>query len=66
MEFQGHLTILTIEIEDNNKTEMKAVVEAHEKYKVNEKINVIINPEIIHLFKGEEPVLIRKGFKEKK
>ncbi len=66
VEFQGHLTILTIEIEDNNRTEMKAVVEAHEKYKVNEKINVIINPEIIHLFKGEEPVLVRKGFKEKK
>ena len=66
VEFQGHLTILTIELCDQNRTEIKAVVEAHDKYKTDEEITVVINPEIIHLFSGEEPVLERKGFKEKK
>ncbi len=66
IEFQGHLTVLSIELEDKNRTEMKAVVEAHEKYEVNENICVKINPGIIHLFNGDEPVLERKGFREKK
>ena len=66
IEFLGYTTILTIEIDDANKTEIKAVVEANEKYKTDEKVNIIVNPEVIHLFDGEYPVLAREGFKEKK
>lgn len=66
IEFQGYTTILTIELPDNGKTEIKAVVEATEKYQPGEEVQVLIEPEVIHLFDGEKPVLDRVGFKEKK
>ena len=43
VEFQGYLTILTIEVEETGRTEIKSVVEANEKYRVNERVGIFLS-----------------------
>ncbi len=60
VEFQGYNTILTFDLEDKVKTEAKAVVTATQEFKKDEVIHLTVNPEIIHLFDKEVPILKRK------
>jgi len=39
--------------------EVKAVVAATERYGAGESVWLVFNPEIIHIFDGEKPVLDR-------
>ncbi len=59
IEFQGERTILTLNLGDRSATEVKTVVPATEKYHVDEKVGLSLEPEIIHLFDQETPVLKR-------
>jgi multiple sugar transport system ATP-binding protein len=68
IEFQGETTVLTTGLGDGaQKTgdgverEVKAVVPATERYSVGETVWLHFDPEFIHLFDGETPILRRKG-----
>lgn len=60
LEFQGDTTVLTIRLEDGVESEVRAVVPATEKYRMGETVWLQFDPEIIHLFDGDTPVLKRK------
>lgn len=57
IEFQGETTVLTLDLGDDAKSEVKAVVEATERYAVGEAVWLYSSPECIHLFDGEVPIL---------
>jgi len=59
-EFLGYTTVLAIDLDDKDNTEIKIVVEATEKYENGEKVSIVVPPESVHLFDGELPVLKRK------
>jgi multiple sugar transport system ATP-binding protein len=60
-EFQGEFTVLTIKLNDRNANEVKAVVQSAEKYSPNEPVWLRVNPDMIHLFDKEIPILRRKS-----
>jgi multiple sugar transport system ATP-binding protein len=60
-EFQGETTVLTLNLADSRSTEVKAVVAATERYAQGNPVWLQFNPEIIHLFDGETPVLKRSS-----
>jgi multiple sugar transport system ATP-binding protein len=60
MEFQGEFTVLTIKLNDRDASEVKAVVQSGEKYASNEPVWLNVNPDMIHLFDKETPILRRK------
>ena len=59
IEFQGETTVLTLVLDDNTQSEIKAVVAATERYAMDETVWLYFSPEIIHLFDGELPLLRR-------
>lgn len=59
-EFLGYTTVLAIELDDKEKSEIKIVVEATEKYESGEQVSIYVPPESVHIFEGEQPVLKRK------
>ena len=59
VEFQGEKTVLTIKF-GGVAGEVKAVVQATEKYTTGETVWVYFSPDVIHLFDGETPILRRK------
>ena len=59
VEFQGETTVLTVTLADQAQSEVKVVVSSGEKIGTGEKIWLHFAPEIIHLFDGEAPVLVR-------
>jgi multiple sugar transport system ATP-binding protein len=61
MEFQGETTVLTIKINDEKGSEIKAVVPAMERYGSDDKVWLYFDPAFIHLFDGEAPIIRRKG-----
>jgi ABC-type sugar transport system ATPase subunit len=61
MEFQGEFTVLTIKLKDRDASEVKAVVQSGEKYSSNEPVWLHVNPDMIHLFDKETPILRRKS-----
>ena len=56
-QFQGESVIVTVIIDDLEKTEVKAVIETDWIPKPGEKVWLEIEPETIHLFDGEKPIL---------
>ncbi|MGE5593701.1 MAG: ABC transporter ATP-binding protein [Betaproteobacteria bacterium] len=56
IEFRGEITVLTMDLSDTKKTEVKVVVPATERYAPGEVLWLNWSPEIIHLFDGEVPV----------
>jgi multiple sugar transport system ATP-binding protein len=61
MEFQGETTVLTIKINDEKGSEIKAVVPAMERYGSDDKVWLHFDPAFIHLFDGDAPIIRRKG-----
>ena len=61
MEFQGETTVLTIKIDDEKGSEIKAVVPAMEKHGTDEKVWLYFDPAYIHLFDGDTPIIRKKG-----
>jgi multiple sugar transport system ATP-binding protein len=59
VEFQGETTVLTMTLTDPAQSEVKAVVSSAEKIGTGENIWLHFDPNIIHLFDGEAPVLQR-------
>jgi multiple sugar transport system ATP-binding protein len=59
VEFQGETTVLTVTLADRAQSEVKVVVSSGEKIGTGEKIWLHFAPDIIHLFDGEAPVLVR-------
>ena len=62
-EFQGETTVLTLNLTDTKNTEVKALVAATERYSKGETVWLSFGAEIIHLFDGEAPVLLRQASK---
>ncbi len=60
-EFQGETTVLTLNLGDSRNTELKAVVAATEHYSMGESVWLSFGAEIIHLFDGEAPILLRQA-----
>jgi multiple sugar transport system ATP-binding protein len=60
VEFKGETTVLTIQLGDAAKSEVKAVVQATERFGIEETVHIHISPEIIHLFDQDTPILQRK------
>lgn len=58
-EFQGETRVLTLDLSDGLNIEAKAVVAAAEQYRPGETVWLHFRPEIIHLFNGEVPILLR-------
>lgn len=56
-EFQGESVIVTVKLDDNNHTEIKAVVGADHMPNDGENVWMQFTPEAIHLFDDESPVL---------
>jgi len=61
LEFQGENTVLTIRLDDGKGSDVKAVVPATERHRSGETVWLHFEPEIIHLFDGEAPMLRKKG-----
>jgi multiple sugar transport system ATP-binding protein len=59
VEFKGETTVLTIDLGDVAKSEVKAVVQATERFGIGETVWIHISPEIIHLFDQNTPILQR-------
>lgn len=56
-EFQGENVIITVKLDDNNHTEIKAVVGADHMPNDGETVWMQFTPEAIHLFDDETPIL---------
>ncbi|MCR4401531.1 MAG: ABC transporter ATP-binding protein [Firmicutes bacterium] len=56
IEFRGEITVLTMDLSDVKKTEVKVVVPATERYVIGEALWLHWEPEIIHLFDGDLPI----------
>ena len=56
-QFQGEEVIVTVLLDDSERTEVKAVIESDWLPKAGEKVWLEIAPDTIHLFDGEMPVL---------
>ncbi|MGE5588019.1 MAG: ABC transporter ATP-binding protein [Clostridia bacterium] len=56
IEFRGEITVLTMDLSDIKKTEVKVVVPATERYVPGETLWLHWEPGIIHLFDGELPI----------
>lgn len=56
-EFQGESVIVTVKLDDNNHTEIKAVVGAEHMPDDGENVWMQFTPEAIHLFDDESPIL---------
>jgi multiple sugar transport system ATP-binding protein len=61
IEFQGENTVLTTSLGDGADREVKAVVPATERYRVDETVWLYFDPEFIHLFDGDASIIRRKG-----
>ena len=61
IEFQGEMTVLTMNLGDGSNNEVKAVVPATEKYNTDETVWLHLDPEVIHIFHEEISILQRKG-----
>jgi multiple sugar transport system ATP-binding protein len=61
VEFQGDTTVLTLEIPDPNRTQVKVVVPEAVKYKMKETAWLQFSPEFVHLFDGETAIIQRNG-----
>lgn len=61
VEFQGDNTVLTMKLGDGAYSEVKAVVQATERYNIDETVWLHFSPDIIHLFDNDTPVLRRKN-----
>jgi ABC-type sugar transport system ATPase subunit len=61
IEFQGEFTVLTIKLNDRDASEVKAVVQSSEKYSSNEPVWLHVNPDMIHLFDKDTPILRRRS-----
>lgn len=61
VEFQGDSDILSLELGDNNKSQIKVVIPAGgKKYKREETCWLEFNPEFIHLFDESEKAIIKR------
>jgi multiple sugar transport system ATP-binding protein len=60
VEFRGETTVLTIQLGDVARSEVKAVVQASERFGIGETVWIHLSPEIIHLFDQNTPILQRK------
>ncbi len=56
-QFQGESVIVTLVLDDQEKTEVKAVIEADWLPQSGERVWIGMAPETIHLFDGEIPIL---------
>lgn len=56
-QFQGEAVIVTVLLDDSEKTEVKAVIETDWMPQIGEKVWLEMTPENIHLFDGEIPIL---------
>lgn len=61
VEPQGHLDILTVDLEDASRTEVKTVVPAARRFYPSDVVNLRIRPEDVHVFVGELPILRRES-----
>jgi multiple sugar transport system ATP-binding protein len=61
VEFQGEKTVLTIKLGDGANSDVKAVVQATERYKMSETVWLHFSPDIIHLFDKDTPILRKKS-----
>jgi len=59
IEFQGDHSILTVNLGDGQGSEIKVVVPATERYRVGDTIWLNFNPDTIHLFDQDTPVIKR-------
>lgn len=59
VEFRGETTVLTILLGDVARSEVKAVVQATERFGIKETVWVHLSPEMIHLFDQDTPILRR-------
>lgn len=57
VEFQGDHSVLTFSLGDGQGSELKVVVPATERYKVGDTVWLHFNPDTIHLFDQDTPVL---------
>jgi len=60
VEFKGETTDMTIQLGDVAKSEVKAVVQATERFGIEETVWLQFSPEMIHLFDQNAPILQRK------
>ena len=56
-QFQGEFVVVTLLLNDNEKTEVKAVIDAGWLPQRGERVWLEVPPENIHLFDGETPIL---------
>jgi multiple sugar transport system ATP-binding protein len=61
VEFQGETTVLTMQLGDVMRSEVKVVVPATERYDMNETLWLQFSPDAIHLFEKDTPILRRKA-----
>jgi multiple sugar transport system ATP-binding protein len=61
VEFQGEKTVLTVKLGDVAHSEVKAVVQATEKYNISETVWLHFSPDVIHLFDKDIPILRKKS-----
>jgi multiple sugar transport system ATP-binding protein len=60
VEFQGEMTVLTAALADRAESEVKVEISSSQKVAMGDTIWLHFDPNIIHLFDGEEPLLERK------
>jgi ABC-type sugar transport system ATPase subunit len=60
-EFQGETTVLTLNLGDGAKCDVRAVVAATERYSMGDTVWLYFSPDIIHLFDEDVPILRRRA-----
>ncbi len=60
LEFQGDKVVLTVSLDDQPKSEVKAVAAAQERYQEDEKVWLYFPSSVIHIFVDELPIIRRK------
>lgn len=59
IEPQGHKDILTVELRNQGKTEIKAVMRAGHGMRVGDEVGIRISPDKVYIFDGDTPIIQR-------
>jgi len=60
LEFQGDKVVLTVSLDDQPRSEVKAVVAAQERYQEGERVWLYFPPPVIHIFVEDLPIIRRE------